>query len=512
MLAICMIVAVVALSLLEVGCRSVHPKRHDEYTRPGLDPVLSDLCQEHSKSIPGMMKSHKIPGVSVALVDREGLFWGAGFGFTDYDGKIPVTRDTRFAVCSTSKAFTALAVMCAVRDGLVDLDVPITIYLPEFTINSRFEENPQEKITLRHLLYHTSGMTHEAPVGNSIQPSFKSLAEHANSISHTWLHFPVGASWKYSGAGYDLVSYILELQADQPFAYYLEEKVLRPLNMPNTTADKARIEADMTRAIGHSSRHFKRAALVSEVPYVGAGGVYTSANDLARFIQYFLNWGMLDGQRLIEEESITAMYTPSAYRNRGLGLEIYKGAVGHGGDGLGFSSRMIWSPELEIGGLILINTRDFSDYPNLHNDHWDWLVGVLRAIRDEELIQKKGDSPPRPARHDPRSLTLYPYPLPDPNTFTPYQDAWKKYVGKYWYVSTGGWERRNYSKLVMALGYNPEPIEVKEVDGYLCVEGEPVNEYRPGLFFTASGACLDFTGPTSTWGYHEIKKLKWVFP
>jgi len=501
MLAICVAATVLAFSLLEVGCRTVKPKRHDEYFRPGLDSALVALVQEHSESIPGMMKSHKIPGVSVALVDREGMFWGAGFGFTDYDCKTPVTRDTGFMMCSTSKAFTALAVMCAVGDGLVDLDVPITTYLPEFTINSRFEDKPQEKITLRHLLHHTSGMTHEARVGNSLQPSFKSLAELATSISDTWLHFPVGAGWKYSGAGFDLVAYILEVQAQQPFAQYLEEKVLRPMNMPNTTVDKARIEASTTRAIGHSSRHLKRVPLGTEIPYVGAGSVYTSANDLARFIQYFLNWGTLDGQRLIDEESLMAMHTPSAHYNYGLGLEIYNGAVGHGGAGVGFSSRLIWSPELEMGGLFFINTFDFSQ--NLHEDHFQWLVGVMRAIRDKELIQKKGGLPPLPERHDPNTLT--PYPQPDPNTFTPYQDSWKKYVGNYKYVSTGGWELRNYAKIVVALGYNPDPIEVKQIDGYLCVDGAPVDEYRPGLFFTASGDCLDFTGPTPTWGYHKTK-------
>ncbi|MFC1765279.1 serine hydrolase domain-containing protein, partial [Planctomycetota bacterium] len=297
----------------------------------------------------------------------------------------------------------------------------------------------------------------------------------------------------------------------QPFSQYLEENVLRPLDMPNTTVNKTRIEADTTRAIGHSSLHLKRVALGTEIPYVGAGSVYTSANDLGRLIQLFLNWGTLDEQRLLDEEAIVAMYTPSAYHNYGLGLEIYKGAVGHGGAGLGFSSRVIWSPELEMGGLIFINRFDFSDFPqNLHEDHWHWLVGVLRAIRDKELIQKKGDSPPRPERHDPN--TLNPYPQPDPNTFTPYQDSWKKYVGNYEYISTGGWELRNYAKIVVALGYNPDPIRVKEIDGYLCVDGELVDEYRPDLFFTASGDCLDFTDPTPTWGYHKIKKLKWVFP
>ncbi|GAH02453.1 unnamed protein product, partial [marine sediment metagenome] len=161
-------------------------------------------------------------------------------------------------------------------------------------------------------------------IGNGSQPSYDSLAEHANSISSTWLRFPVGAKWDYSGAGYDLVTYVLEVQAKQPFADYLEEKVLYPLKMSNTTVDKKKIEGNRTRAIGHASRHNRKIPLASDIPWVGAGGVYASANDLSRFIQFFLNWGVVDEKRLLDKESIMAMYTPSTQRNYGMGIEIWK--------------------------------------------------------------------------------------------------------------------------------------------------------------------------------------------
>lgn len=497
-----LIFIVFLFSLLEVNCRIIDPKRHDEYARAGLDQAVRDLCREQSQSIPGIMKSRKIPGLSVALVDREGMLWGAGFGFTDFDHKTPITRDTSFLIGSVSKTFAALAIMCGVRDGLVDLDTPITTYLPEFTIKSHFEANAQDKITLRHLLNHTSGMANEAPIGNGCQPSYGSLAERANSICSTWLRFPVGARWDYSSAGYDLVSYILEVQAQQPFADYLEEKVLRPLNMPNTTVDKMKIEANRTRAIGHSSRHYKRLPLASDIPWVGAGGVYASANDLARLIQFFLNWGTVDGQRLLDEESIMAMYTPSTHQNYGLGIQIWKRTVGHGGDGLGFSADMLWSPEYGFGGVILINAREID---NINDQHLDWFKGLLRSMLDKGLVQKIEGSPKRPAIIDPYRFDFNRYQPPDPNTFTPYQDSWKKYLGNYKYIWQG-WELRNYAKIVVAFGYYPNPIEVQQIDGYLCVAESPLDEYRPGLFFTSAGDCLDFTGPVVTWNYIRLKK------
>lgn len=149
-----------------------------------------------------MMKERKIPGLSLALVDREGILWTAGFGHTDYDLKTPVTRDTHFAICSLTKTFTATAVMCAVQDGLVELDTPITEYLPGFTVNSRFEVNPQDRITLRHLLDHSSGLPLDTLKLDRGSPN-ASFEDFALSISDTWLKFKVGERCSYSNCGMD---------------------------------------------------------------------------------------------------------------------------------------------------------------------------------------------------------------------------------------------------------------------------------------------------------------------
>jgi CubicO group peptidase (beta-lactamase class C family) len=95
------------------------------------------------------------------------VLWAAAFGVKKVWSAEPVTTETMFNVQSISKLYTATAAMLAVQDGLVELDVPITTYLPEFTVWSKFEAHPERRITLRHLLSHTAGFTHEAPVGNN---------------------------------------------------------------------------------------------------------------------------------------------------------------------------------------------------------------------------------------------------------------------------------------------------------------------------------------------------------
>jgi CubicO group peptidase (beta-lactamase class C family) len=161
------------------------------------DIEVKSIIEEFNGKIPKLMKKDCLPGLSIALVDKYGVVWSEVYGFTDRKKKKPVTTDTIFSVQSMSKTFTATGVMVAVQDGLVDLDIPITTYIPDFTVKSRFEKNPQEKITLRHLLGHKAGFTHEAPIGNNNYPDFPSFEAHIQSISNTWLSLSLRISRPY---------------------------------------------------------------------------------------------------------------------------------------------------------------------------------------------------------------------------------------------------------------------------------------------------------------------------
>ena len=138
------VVFAILLVFFGSGCNSVSPKLQDEYMRPGLKQGMYSVFDKYRRLYPEMMAERKVPGLSIALVDREGILWAAGFGYTDYSRKTPVTTDTLFHICSMSKTITATALMLAVQDGLVELDVPIIEYLPQFTVNSRFEETPEQ--------------------------------------------------------------------------------------------------------------------------------------------------------------------------------------------------------------------------------------------------------------------------------------------------------------------------------------------------------------------------------
>ena len=492
----------ILLLLFDSGCNSISPKLQDECIRPGLTQAMCVVLNKYRQFFPEIMVKDKIPGLSIAYVDRDGILWAAGFGYTDYNRKTPVTTDTIFAICSMSKTITAVAVMVAVQDGLLELDVPIIKYFPQFTVNSRFEENPEKRITLRHLLSHTSGIAHEAPVGNGREPSYSSLEEKVLSISDTWLRHKVGEGCSYSGFGYDIAAYILQVQSGQPFSEYLKDKVFTPLNMPNCSTDPEFIRNHPNRAIGHMP-YVKRIPLTTDVPWVGAGGVYASAKELARFVQFFLNRGKVDGQTVLDESFIISMVTPLMQNTTyGMGVGSYPNNkyvhLGHGGSGLGFNSTMFWLPEYGIGGVYLYN----SEYLN-HS------FSISDELIDGNLVQKN-ESFEIPSAEYPAYQPL------DPNTFTPFQPAWKKYIGTYKYIMSG-WKPSILMRIALALGLTTEYTHVKvfERDRYLYVDsivfhdddGGRLDEHLPGLFFTPTGKCLDLRGPKLSWQNWRIKKV-----
>lgn len=507
-----LVVSISVLLTLIVGGCAPSAKIQREFSRPtGIDPAYRMVFDKCSESIPERMKQNKIPGLSLAVVDRDGILWAAGFGRTGWT-KRRVTPETLFSIQSMSKTFTATAVMMAVQDGLVDLDTPITTYLPEFTVNSRWEENPQEKITLRHLLSHTSGLPHEAPVGNNLDTRYDSFGQHVLSISDTWLRSRVGAKYNYSNLGIDLAGYILQVQSGMSFAEYMKQKVFNPLGMSTSSVDYDEVEQYADRALGHAPFI---AAVPVAIPMVAAGGVYTSAAELSRFVQFHLNRGVLDGQRLLDARLIDTMYTSSEVA-KGYGLGIGIGEkhgtyyLNHNGGGFGFLTTMTWYPEYGIGCIVLTNSASH-DEQNAKIAH-----EILDELITKHVVAKDSSGQIPPADRLIGKDTKLPVLAEQApvHTPTPYKPEWKRYTGTYRFIARG-YNLSLLVQLVLALGYCDSGMKLTVVkkDGYLCIGDEQLEEVQPGLFFTPSGETLDLRGSVPTWRNIKMQKspLFWSF-
>ncbi len=337
---------------------------------------------EFLQSIPNLISENDIPGLSVAVIDRDSTLWSDSFGVLSkkYGGR--VNTKTVFSLQSISKVVTATAVMFAVQEGLVSLDTPITSYLPDFKVGSCFENHPEQKITLRHLLSHRAGFTHEAPIGNNFQTEFDSFEQHVKSIPNTWLKAPVGERTIYSNLGVDLAGYILQIRSGMPFAEYVKSRVFTPLEMEHSTFDWSVIRKNKNRAIGHD-KNFDSIPL--EYALIPSGACYTNALDMTKFMRFHLNKGRYKSKILLEEKYLEEMYKIPFSNDRygwALGINVYERAGGrcfkHGGGGFGFLTAIQWCPDLNIGIVVLTSSTN-------HNDmHWKIAEYIIKKVRHKE--------------------------------------------------------------------------------------------------------------------------------
>ncbi len=521
----CTTVTILNILLLvsNVGCRTVDPKLQDEYIRDNLSDGMLAVVSENRQAVQQLMTDVKMPGLSLALVDRDGILWAAGFGYADKNKKIPMTTETPSAACSFTKVITGTAAMFAIQDGLVELDVPIIEYIPDFYVNSRFEENPHEKITLRHLLTHSSGLPRETTVGNSFeQLSGASFDEHIRSISNIWLEHKVGERLGYSNIGMDLVAHILQVRTRKSYSEFLRETVFEPLGMPDSLSDFSAIRQHPNRTTPYMPHIDVSIGLIEAVR--GAGSVLTNARDLSRFIQFHLNRGKVDDDSILADKFIDLMYTaspldpnpwPEHRTDQGLGVSIFttlkdgNHKVGHDGAGPGLTSQGWWYPEYGFGGLVLARS------PDLYQEREKaWLDDVMKRIITEKLVERNKDFDTVPWKTEWSNGPNYES-RRDPNTFTPYQTAWKRYTGTYRY-RLAGYRFNALVRVAIALvGLPPLEVKVHERDGYLevidCDLGgttrqERLDQHQPGLFFTEYGDCLDLRGKIPTWKNYRLRK------
>jgi CubicO group peptidase (beta-lactamase class C family) len=407
-----------------------------------------------------------------------------------------------------SKVFTATAVMIAVQEGLVDLDEPIVTYLPDFTVHSAFEAYPQRKITLRMLLSHTAGFTQEAPVGNNFELDQGTFVSHVQSISDTWLRFPVGTGYAYSNLGIDLAGHILERVYGQPFSQVMNEKVLDPIGMGDSTFDRQEIQANPDRAVGHAPPHPHPPL----DPMTAAGGLYTSADDLARFLSFQLGDGTIEGQRVLEPTLMAEMrIVPQPHEGAAvgyaLGVDRTRWNAGrntdlfsHGGGGFGFLADLWWLPQLQLGVAVLTNSSDHALQGSLAESIlFDLVHQPIYASRLAELSTQGWPADPLASYQLPTDLGQ----LVDQTRMEPIGDEiarWATYSGDYRAPTWGVIDPLAPSGRFYIDRGVPYLETIEQADP------QPLTEIAPGLFLSDTGETLDLTGPVPTWRNIELTK------
>jgi D-alanyl-D-alanine carboxypeptidase len=239
------------------------------------------------------------PGLTLALVDRAGTLRVSEYGFADVKAGIKVSPQTLFEIGSISKSFVAIAVLQLAEEGKLDLNKPVTNYLPWLKIESKFSP-----FTTHHLLSHTSGLsniplllrTAATPLGVSFEP---------------------GTKWLYSNIGYALLGFLIEAVDKRPFAEALRQRVLIPLGM-NASAPIISNDIRERMAVGygplHTDRPFPLRGKLAEAPWIevpdAAGSVAATAADMGNYLQMLLNKGAGATGRALSEKSFELFTKP----------------------------------------------------------------------------------------------------------------------------------------------------------------------------------------------------------
>jgi CubicO group peptidase (beta-lactamase class C family) len=334
-------------------------------------PDYKELRQTMSEIISNEITKYKNAGISIAVVDDQRVVWSEGFGMADSDNNIAATGETLYPVASVTKVFTATAIMQLVEQSLLDIDSSYITYMPEFSMNTRF--GSLEDITFRNMLTHHSGlpsdMLHYDTLPAGMLPD---SASYLADLRKDYQAFPPNVVKSYSNVAYALLGMAVTKISHRSYPEYLKHALLDPMNMHASYVTHK--VGDTNTAIGHTQGKIVEGYLNRTI---GDGGLVSSAIDLSQFIKALNNGGDVDGEQVLSEESIRAMFTvqnasiPLDLGDEiGLGWEIVPDVfddnslvVRHGGYVPGFVSLLVYSPTAKLGVVVLSNegTTDLSE-------------------------------------------------------------------------------------------------------------------------------------------------------
>lgn len=356
-----------------------------------------DVVSELERAIIHEMKDKKLPALSIALVDNQDIVWAKGFGWEDSDKKIPATAETVYRVGSVSKLFTDIGIMQLVARGVVDLDAPVTNYLPNFKPNNPFDK----AITLRQLMSHRSGLVREPPVGNYFDDTAPSLAQTVQSLNSTTLVYEPEKRIKYSNAGIAVVGFVLEQTQKQPFTQYLQKAVLAPLGLRYSSFEPtAEITKHLAKAYMWSYDGREFVAPTFQLGMAPAGSMYSTVTDLARFVSVLFNGGKGPNGQVLKSETLEKMWTlqfapPGEKNGFGIGfalseLQGYR-RIGHGGAIYGFATELEALPKAKLGVIVVTSVDGANSVTNLIAEH---ALKLMLAVRNKApLPQMKFPEP-----------------------------------------------------------------------------------------------------------------------
>ena len=302
-----------------------------------------------------MYASPQSPGCVVGVAQNGELVLSRGYGMADLDNRLPLSAGTVMNAASMAKQFTAASIVLLASDGVLSLDDDVRKFVPELP-------DYGSKITLRHLIHHTSGVRNYFQLMGLKRTSFDSVQTDNDRLSlisrQRALNFAPGTDHEYSNSGFFLLSQVIKRVTGKSLRAFADERLFRPLGMTNTHFHDDRHMAVSNRAVsyGMGPGGVRRADFVN-FEGVGDVGLMTTVEDLARWDRNFYDNRL--GRGLVDTLLTRGRLTSGAALDYAFGLYHgkYRGlaTIGHGGAFMGFGSHMLRFPEARFTSIVLCN-------------------------------------------------------------------------------------------------------------------------------------------------------------
>lgn len=331
--------------------------------------------------IPGQMRQfvtgNEVPGVVALVADRKGVLHHSAVGFSDPDHEQPLKPDAIFWIASMTKPITATAVLMMKDEGKLAIDDLVEKYIPELGALKTADGQPA-RLTLRHLLTHTSGMGEATP---EEAKAARTLSDLIPAFAKKPVAFKPGSEWRYCQSGINTLGRIVEIVSGQSFPDFLQARLFQPLGMVDTTFYLS--PAQLPRLVTPVKKEGDRLELTQLAFLFGAspttrdryplanGGLFSTALDYSRFAQMILNGGKLRDKRYVSEDSVRLMttlqtgeiktgFTPGngwglgwcvVRQPQGVSAVLSPGSFGHGG---AYGTQAWLDPEKGVALILMI--------------------------------------------------------------------------------------------------------------------------------------------------------------
>lgn len=368
--------------ILEVVAAS--HERGNATSTPDGEPQAVPATGEIDVFIERLLGEYDVAGAGIGVVRDGEILLLRGYGTRNVQTQEPVTADTQFGIASVTKSFTALGVMLLVQEGKIDLEAPVTQYLPEFRLATA---EATARLTVRHLLTHASGMDRVDAGLTGASITRDDLVKMAASAP---LFAEPGGAYKYSNLNTVTAARIIEVVTGQSWEQFTTERILQPLGMTESSTDVATLQKHDNFALPHDVDlldGIQPVAFLDPGAEAPAGGVNASAAEMMEYIEFQLTGTIGDGERLLAPELLREMHVryvdvaapnvptqgivaaeamgipapPTLTRDFGYGLywfvEDFLGheVVQHDGQGIGYSASVSLVPAARVGVVVLTN-------------------------------------------------------------------------------------------------------------------------------------------------------------